>query len=76
MQVAGDGADTVVRDQSLADYEARLRKKDLLLPNPNATNLRGIGHGHVFQPEISDRDHLPLAEYFKSLGAPAGAAVS
>ncbi len=63
-QVTKDGMGTTLRDQHLADYEARLRQEDLALLNPNAVNrasaLRGTGQGRAARPGIVSKEDLLL----------------
>ncbi len=61
-QIDRDGTDSGFRDQHLADYDARLRQEDLLLPNPNAApRANALGDGSMAQPgTVGMDDPLPL----------------
>lgn len=49
------GSGTVLRDQCLAKYEARLRQEVFSLNvMPKASFLRGAGHGRMAQPDGID----------------------
>ncbi len=58
------GTSTVLTDQRIADYKARLRQEDsaLLIPTagPRTSSLHSTGHGHVIQPGANDIDDPPL----------------
>ncbi len=61
------GPDTVLQDQCLANYEARLRQEGSVSAVPTAmagaSVPRGAGHGLVAQPGIEGFcDPLPMGE--------------
>ncbi len=63
-RVDKNGTGSVVRDQRLADYEARLRLEESPLPiptaGPMASTLRDPGHEHVAQLGADGIDEPPL----------------